>query len=338
MLNRQDTLYEWLSNDCQLHIDHFHALPGDASFRRYYRLEGHFPNQPSKKYIVMDAPTTHEKTHDFIDVAHLFKSLGLRVPEIIRQNTDEGFLILEDFGDTLLLGQLNHQTVDHYYQKAMDILIQLQTHACQVHHSLPHFDKTFILQELQLFNDWFVKKHLQIHLSSLEEDLIIKTFLELGEQIVSMPQTIIHRDFHSRNLMVLNDDSLGVIDFQDAMIGPRTYDLVSILKDCYISWDVTLQKNWCHEFHQRLGISTHFDDFWREFTICGLQRHLKVLGIFARLNYRDGKHQYLKDLPLVWHYMTEALNQLDEFQTFNLWIQERVSPIFQQQASILCPR
>ncbi|NBX84404.1 MAG: phosphotransferase [Gammaproteobacteria bacterium] len=335
MLNRQDTLYEWLSHDCQLHIDHFHALPGDASFRRYYRLTGHLPGQSTQHYIVMDAPTTHEKTNIFIDVAHLFKNFGLRVPEIIQQNSQDGFLLLEDFGDTLLLGQLNSQSVNHYYHLAMDILIQLQTQAIENKVSLPAFDQTFILQELQLFNDWFVKKHLQIELSSSEEDLLMNAFLNLSKQINAMSKTVIHRDFHSRNLMILNDDSLGIIDFQDAMIGPRTYDLVSILKDCYISWDVSLQKQWCYDFYKKLNISTDFNLFLREFTLCGLQRHLKVLGIFARLNYRDGKHQYLNDLPLVWHYMMEALGQLDEFQAFHHWIQERIAPIFEQQASIL---
>jgi aminoglycoside/choline kinase family phosphotransferase len=335
MLNRQDTLYEWLSHDCQLHIDHFHALPGDASFRRYYRLTGHLPGQSTQHYIVMDAPTTHEKTHDFIDVAHLFKNFGLRVPEIIQQNSQEGFLLLEDFGDTLLLGQLNPQSVDHYYHMAIDILIQLQTQAMAHPVSLPAFDQTFILQELQLFNDWFVKKHLQIALSSSEEDLLMNACLNLAQQITAMPKTVIHRDFHSRNLMILADGSLGVIDFQDAMIGPRAYDLVSILKDCYISWDVSLQKKWCYDFYVKQNTTTDFNLFWREFTLCGLQRHLKVLGIFARLNYRDGKHQYLNDLPLVWHYMMEALGQLDEFQAFHHWIQERIAPIFEQQASIL---
>jgi N-acetylmuramate 1-kinase len=191
------------------------------------------------------------------------------------------------------------------------------------------------LQELQLFNDWFVKKHLHIELSSSEEDLLMNAFLNLAQEITTMPRTVIHRDFHSRNLMILNDGTLGVIDFQDAMIGPRTYDLVSILKDCYISWDVSLQKKWCYDFYQKLHIPGDFNVFWREFTLCGLQRHLKVLGIFARLNYRDGKDQYLNDLPLVWHYMLEALSQLDEYKAFHQWIQERIAPIFQQQASIL---
>lgn len=334
MLNRQDTLHEWLSHECELKIDRFQALPGDASFRRYYRIIGQFPGQSSQAYIVMDAPTTLEKTQDFIDVATLLSQLGLRVPQIIRQSTDAGFLLLEDFGDSLLLNQLNVHSVNHYYQMAMDILLHLQHQAKTITTHLPEFDHAFILQELMLFKDWFLVEHLKLHISPIEEDLLMDMFLKLANQITNMPQTIIHRDFHSRNLMVLNDDTLGVIDFQDAMIGPRCYDLVSILKDCYISWDVTLQKNWCFDFYQNLNPSCEFTMFWHEFILCGLQRHLKVLGIFARLNYRDGKRQYLNDLPLVWQYMTEALSQIDGFQAFQLWIQEKVEPLFLQQVQI----
>lgn len=335
MLNRQDALYEWLSRDCQLKIEHFQALPGDASFRRYYRLRGQLPESSMQAYIVMDAPTTHEKTHDFIDVASLFSKLGLRVPQIIHQNPEQGFLLLEDFGDTLLFSQLNPHSVDHYYTLAMDILFHLQNQAKGLSTHLPTFDHSFILQELQLFKDWFLERHLQIHLSAAEEDLLMNTFLKLAQQIIEMPQTIIHRDYHSRNLMVLSEQELGVIDFQDAMIGPQCYDLVSILKDCYIAWDVSLQKKWCLYFYTHLNPACDFAQFWQEFMLCGLQRHLKVLGIFARLNYRDGKAQYLNDLPLVWKYMTEALAQLDGFHAFHHWIHEKIEPLFLQQAQIL---
>jgi aminoglycoside/choline kinase family phosphotransferase len=328
MPNRLDALHLWLSESCTLPLQNIQALAGDASFRKYYRITGCLAHQSDATYIVMDAPSPEEKIEDFIKISHLLKQMDISTPSILKQNLSQGFLILEDFGDQLLLDTLTPQNVDIFYRQAMEIILQMQR--LYANQTIPHFDQHYMCQEMHLFTDWFIKKHLNLHLETHEQELLNKTYKDIAQRISTHPQTFIHRDFHSRNLMVLPHQQLGVIDFQDAMLGPRTYDLVSLLKDCYIAWPSNQQKAWVDDFRKHLNPSVPQETLWQEFTLCGLQRHLKVLGIFCRIFYRDGKTRYMADLPLVWDYMFKALTELGIYPEFHQWICQKVELLFKQ--------
>jgi aminoglycoside/choline kinase family phosphotransferase len=328
MPNRLEALHLWLSECCTSPLLSIQALAGDASFRKYYRITGCLPKQSCATYIVMDAPAPQEKIEDFVTISHLLKEMDITTPGILKENIPQGFLLLEDFGNQLLLDTLTPQNVDAFYHQAMNIILQMQRQ--YRHQSIPCFDKAYMHQEMQLFTDWFLTKHLKLELKTHEQHLLTQTFQDIAAQISTQPQTFIHRDFHSRNLMVLPHQQLGVIDFQDAMLGPRTYDLVSLLKDCYISWPINRQKQWVNYFRNNLDPTIPLETFWQEYTLCGLQRHLKVLGIFCRIFYRDGKTRYMADLPLVWDYMFTALSELAIFPELQEWLSYKIEPLFKQ--------
>lgn len=335
MLNHQDLLHQWLTNDCHLHVHHIEPLKGDASLRKYYRVLGEFPNLPPTQLILMDAKNAAEKTDQFIYVGKLLESLQVRVPKIYHINHQNGYLLLEDLGEIQLLDILNAENVDVFYRSALDTLATLQKNALQIDikKSLPAFDYQHMSAEVQLFIDWFLETHLEMQLDESSQKLIQETFKKLLATIESFPQTLIHRDYHSRNLMVMPNHLLGVIDFQDAMYGPRAYDVVSLLKDCYIVWDPNLQKKYCQYFLEQLGQAEQIESFWNEFQICGLQRHIKVLGIFARIYYRDHKPGFLDDLPRVWNYTLQALEALPQFKDFYQFMKESVEPVFLKKAA-----
>lgn len=315
MQKSSDTAFQWLIDTHDFTLLNIKPLLGDASFRRYYRILGYFEHQSPKSYILMESPKPQEKTEDFIKVSKLLSENHIRVPEIIKMNPSRELLLLEDFGDRLLLDELHASNLSIYYKNALEIIGTIQkayTKKCE----LPAFDQNYMQQEMSLFNDWFIEKHLRLTLTFEEKKIIDDTFKHIALTISQHPQTIIHRDFHSRNLMILNHLPLGVIDFQDAMVGPRAYDVVSLLKDCYIVWDEPTQKYWCEYFFQLLKSTDHFETFWEEFNLCGLQRHLKVLGIFCRLYYRDNKDRYLQDLPTVWNYTMNALKKFPCYNSF----------------------
>ena len=320
-----DTLHLWLSHDLGYTVEQITALLGDASSRQYYRIKAHSTSNPQQNYILMHSPHPDDKLEQFIKVSESLELMGVDVPRIYHKNVTQGLLLLEDLGDDLLLQKLTEDTVSDYYQKAMDIILNIQKHPTPS--ILPAFNKTHMLTEMNLFKDWFIKTHLEITLTTSEEQFIDQQFSNIADAIEAHPQTMIHRDFHSRNLMVLPNAKLGVIDFQDAMIGPRAYDLVSLLKDCYVSWTPSFIKHCCQYFHHELSDNTSFENFYHEFTLCGLQRHLKVLGIFCRLYYRDGKSRYLADLPLTWQYMSNALNECPDLIEFKQFIDTRIYPI-----------
>ena len=289
-------------------------LQGDASFRSYFRVW-----LEDKTYIVMLAPPSRgEQTAPFVTIARGLAQHGLPVPEVLNWDPEQGFVLLSDLGDTLLLDQLNDQSVDGYYSEAMKLLKPLQSAPLQV----PVFDETHLRRELSLFRDWFVEKLLGIHLTSAVEKLFEQMNQILIHHFHSQPQVVVHRDYHSRNLMVLNENhQLGIIDFQDAMIGPITYDLVSLLKDCYIDWPREKVCGWVKQF-----CSSEYDDaeFLQWFDAVGLQRHLKVLGIFSRLKLRDNKPGYLKDTPRILNYVLEATKQIAELEPFDHWLREEI--------------
>jgi N-acetylmuramate 1-kinase len=273
----------------------------DASFRSYWRTVGTDPS-----WIVMDAPPEREDVRPWVEIAQRLRTAGLDAPEVGAENPDEGFLLISDLGTQLYLPALNEATVDALYGAAIDAAFELATRVDAT--GLPSYDALRLETEMDLMSDWFLDRHLGYVPEEDEWDVIDAAFRVLIDNAQAQPQVFVHRDFHSRNLLLPRHegDGPGVIDFQDAVLGPLTYDLVSLLRDCYIVWPDERVYRWVEDFRRRLvdaGL-TRADaaQFRRWFDLMGLQRHLKVLGIFCRLWYRDGKPGYLADLPRVWSY------------------------------------
>ncbi len=329
MSERENALNEWLKQLPFLKQFTLKALTGDASFRRYFRL-----NTGDSTYIVMDAPPEKENLLSFILVNQVLLKNNVSAPKIIAQDTTLGFLLLEDFGDTLLAHHLSEQNASKRYEACLDTLIQIQQ--CETERPLlPKFDTAHMLQEMSLFRIWFLEKLLGLSLSPNEEKQLNILFMELALHLSDQPQCFIHRDYHSRNLLILNSPEdnplkIGVIDFQDAMKGPFTYDLVSLIKDCYVQWSDERQLDWMSYFYQRLPhhFNWSFDEFRQGVDWCGLQRHLKVLGIFSRLYLRDNKPNYLKDLPLTLFYTKQCAARYPLFQSLHELIEHKITPLF----------
>ncbi len=286
----------------------------DASFRRYFRLDGSYRSAPSH-LILMDAPPEKETIDPFIHVAGLFARAGLNVPHLWAREPRLGFLLCSDLGTTTYAMRLKEhghavQACDGLYQDAWQALIRLQSFdpgAGAPEVALPPYDHARMLQEMRLFDEWYLTRHRPTTLSPSERDQLFAIYERIAQTCLAQPKVIVHRDFHSRNLMVMTERNPGILDFQDAVVGPITYDLVSLLRDAYVQWPEEVQIDWAVRYWQDarkagLPIAEDFSDLWRDFEWMGLQRHLKVLGIFARLFYRDGKENYLNDIPLVWHY------------------------------------
>ena len=312
MDQRLEQLKVWL-NDSGITYQDIAPASADASFRRYFRIT----NEKST-YIIMDAPPEKEDCKPFIRIATILFDFGLNVPQILKQDLEQGFLLLNDLGTTVFLTELNNNTVDKMYTSAMNSLLQIQKNK---NPDLPSYDDILLRNELDLFPDWYLIKHLGISLSAEQKEILEHTFDLLIKNALAQPQVCVHRDYHSRNLMVNKDkpDYPGVIDFQDAVIGAVTYDLVSLLKDCYISWPREKVEAWVKYFHAEAESSgiingVSFDEFLRWFDLMGLQRHLKVAGIFSRLKHRDGKTGYLKDIPRTMDYVFDVLERYPEFK------------------------
>lgn len=300
---RQTQIVEWLTT-----LSAIPTLPAtlrpasaDASFRRYFRLDA----VDGRTLIVMDAPPPQEDVKPFIEIAGLFAGIGLSVPEILAQDVERGFLLLSDLGSTTYLQQLNDDSAPKLYMDAIDALVLLQTKSQPG--VLPEYDRAFLLRELQIFPEWYLGKHLKATLSDQQTSDLNKVFDAILANNLAQPQVFIHRDYHSRNLMVLPSGNPGVLDFQGALFGPITYDIVSLLRDVYIQWDEAQVLDWAIRYWERakragLPVNPDIDIFYRDFEYMGLQRHLKILGLFARLHHRDGKEAYLKDIPLVMEY------------------------------------
>ncbi len=306
-------LRQWLSTLSSPAVlpDSIRAASSDASFRRYFRVDG--PDGAS--YIVMDAPPPQEDVRPFIHVAEIFGKTGASVPKIIAQDVDRGFLLLSDLGSVTYLHQLNVDSAHKLYMDAIDSLVLIQTQSQP--DLLPEYDRALLSRELMLFPDWYIGKHLGVTMTDAQAADLNKVFEIILANNLAQPQVYVHRDFHSRNLMVLDKGNPGILDFQDAVYGPITYDLVSLLRDAYIQWDEELVLDWTIRYWERakragLPVNPDIDSFYRDFEFMGLQRHLKVLGIFARLYHRDGKDAYLNDLPLVMEYTRKAAYRYKE--------------------------
>ena len=296
----------------------------DASFRRYFRV-----SNDGKTTIVMDAPPEKEDCAPFLDVTQRLLDAKVHAPKIIRQDLAQGFLLLEDLGNTPYLDQLNITSADSLYTDALQALIKIQQANAQ---DLPEYDADFLMMEMQYMPEWFLHTHLDIKPDTEQQNTINQCLNSIVTKVLEQPQVFVHRDYHSRNLMVISydtaDDNPGVIDYQDAMLGPITYDLVSLLRDCYIQWPNDQVEAWVLDFKHMLeksGSLSNISDyaFIKWFDYMGLQRHIKVLGIFARLNHRDGKSNYLNDLPLTLEYMMQVAQKYNDtrplFDLFNEW-------------------
>lgn len=334
MQTRENVLHQWLKTIYPQADYTLKPLAGDASFRRYYRLQ-----QPTVSQIIMDAPPDKIQLAPFVYVRDLLADQGINTPQIYAMDHSLGFAVLEDFGNVLFSDALKQHPPHNLYQYAIQILTNMQKNRLSQPLKLKTFDQAFMLQELSLFHDWFLHRYLDLNLHAEDHQLLNTTFQMLIEQIVSQPQVLVHRDYHSRNIMVLEQTAaasykFGIIDFQDAVLGPLTYDLVSLLKDCYIQLPretiLALVKYFYD--HSELAQQYTLAEFQRAFDWCGLQRHLRILGTFCRLHLRDGKSNYLHDLPLTYHYVATCIADYPEFQAFSEWLQQRVYPCFQSIA------
>jgi aminoglycoside/choline kinase family phosphotransferase len=315
---RLNTLKNWLKAlqaNWQLDLDTLAPASADASFRRYFRIQSQNPKFGT--LIIMDAPPQHEPLDAFIQVDLLLSKAGLNVPKILEQNTSEGFLLLNDLGNQTYLAALNDHTANVLYQDATQALIQMQL--ASKPQVLPNYDEALLQRELDLFPEWYLKTHLQIELSDIQKQQLKNAFAFIIENNLAQAKVYVHRDYHSRNLMVTTEHNPGVLDFQDAVYGPITYDAASLWRDAYIAWPEERVIDWVIKFWEQgrkagLAIPDDFGQFYRDFEWMGLQRHLKVLGIFARLFHRDGKDGYLKDIPLVLEYAIATANRYIELK------------------------
>ncbi len=309
-------------------------LSGDAGFRRYCRVEGSNP-----PVMAVYAPRATENSELYLAVSSLLASGGVRVPQVLATDLDQGFLLVEDCGDQLLLPALSSSSADGLYGQALDMLLQMQ--AINVPEGvIAHYDAQRLWDEMALFPSWFVQNLLGLPFGRNEQTLLDNFFDWLVASALEQPQALVHRDYHARNLMLhAHSDApneLVTIDFQDALVGPITYELVSLLRDCYIRWQPEQVTQWALAYRERLvkkGRSAGNDEhqFLQWFDLIGLQRHIKVLGIFARLWLRDGKAGYLDDLPLVLHYTMEIAARYPQAADFVEWMQVRVLPACQRQ-------
>lgn len=341
---RDALLTAWLKQTFPQSTFQLQSLAGDASARRYHRL-ALADGDPRGRYIVMDSSDDKAAMAQFITVAKLLKS-AVAVPELLAYDLEQGFLVLEDFGSVEfahLLIDADKEAIEGYYRWAMDSLIELQgisVALAQDDHKLPLYDRELLDREMDLFSDWFLP-----YIGAPVDDNAwngLKSWLI--DQILAQPQVIVHRDYHSRNLMQNQNDSLrlGVIDFQDAVIGAYTYDLVSLIRDAYVDFPESWVQKWIREFWQQLKLrnmtTKSAADFETEVNIMGVQRHLKVLGIFVRLANRDGKDRYLADIPKVMRDLVIEVDALATSQSndeailpFYEWLTHRILPAFKQK-------
>lgn len=314
----------------------------DASFRQYYRLDSRIKSEndggilendevksvtlsstgglAQTSVLLMDSSLEKESLSPFIDVTARLLNAGVKAPKILEKNLDDGFLILEDFGNTHLLNLLDKNNFKKLYSNAIDEIVKMQNADTK---NLPPYDKEFLHFEMDLMKDWYLEKNLNIILKREQKEIISSSLNAISNVVLSQPQDVfVHRDYHSRNIMLTPADVIGVIDYQDAMCGPITYDLVSLLKDCYIEFNREDIEELALEFRDKKGLNAANEEFIKWFDFMGLQRHIKVLGIFSRLYLRDSKDGYLKDIPLTLKYTIETASRYDETKELAKLLQE----------------
>ena len=310
-------LIDWVSDVLDGNINSIQFASEDASFRRYFRIvHDGFP------YIVMDAPVEHMQIEIFINIAKKFLQVGLNVPEIYEWSRNKGFALISDFGNTTYLDILTQTNADGFYEDAIDSLVQLQLATSSDPDFLPPYDSELLNQEMNLFRDWYLPEHRNMMLTNEISDVLEHTFDILTVKALEQPKVWVHLDYHSRNLMYLENRNPGIIDFQDAVYGPITYDLMSLLRDCYIVWPVDKVEQWIDLYLNKAEESDRAIDIERRqfiewFDWMGIQRHIKVAGIFSRLFYRDGKSKFLDDIPTVMDYLESVSRKYRELESFH---------------------
>lgn len=350
MDQRQAALAHWAADQIKskfaLEVDaQIETVSGDASFRRYFRL-----NQQGQSWICVDAPPEKENSRVFVDIAQQWFAHGIPVPQVFAFDEAQGFMLLQDFGDQMLQPLLTADSVDALYKKTLSALVPIQAmpvEEASVGKRIPNYDAPMLNREMELFRDWLCQQHLGLNLSAADHAMLDSVFALLRDSALAQSQVVVHRDYHSRNIMVCDDDSVGIIDFQDAVKGPVTYDLVSLLKDCYIAWPHESVERWAlwyrdlliasktmsaQQVEQISALST--PQFLQDFDWMGMQRHLKAAGIFARLSIRDGKHSYLEDVPRTCEYLLQAARQYPQFEQFSQWLEQTFMPALQQSETI----
>jgi aminoglycoside/choline kinase family phosphotransferase len=323
---RAEAIRNWLQDSLGFTLHSFAPASADASFRRYFRAL-----HCGGRHIVMDAPPERENIAAFVRIAKAFKQIPLHVPEIVQQNAALGFLLLEDFGNLCFLDVLDAGNADRLYGLALDSLFKLQAGIDGRNCDLPRYDAALLQRELGIFREWFIHGLLQIEIDTVLQMLLDSIDAELIASALLQPQVCVHRDYHSRNLMYLGDREPGILDFQDAVIGPVTYDLASLLKDCYIAWPEERIERWMSVYYRRLlhagMVDCDLAAFRRWFDLMGMQRHLKAVGIFARLHLRDGKPNYIGDIPRTLSYVLDVCTRYPEFAALQGFLQQRVLPL-----------
>jgi len=309
-MDRREQLRTWAAAVLDVDSASMASASEDASFRRYFR----FARRGGGSVIAMDAPPPHENCAVFVRVARLFAAAGVKVPAILAEDLDRGFLLLDDFGSATYLDRLDAANADALYRPALSTLVRLQSASRPG--ELPAYDHALLKREVDLFPEWYVKQHLGIALSEAQAKTQEAVVTALLAKVLAQPRVYVHRDYHSRNLMVTPAEP-GVLDFQDAVYGPITYDLVSLLKDAYIEWPEEHILDWAIRYWEEarragLPVAADFGAFYRDFEWMGVQRHLKVVGIFARLWHRDGKARYLADIPRVLKYLERTTRRYRE--------------------------
>lgn len=345
MDHRKTALAEWVVAQLQ-QLDLYHdkynselsVVSGDASFRRYFRTDAVTSGQT---LIAVDAPADKEDSRPFVAIARAWLECGVHVPEVLAADFEQGFMLLSDLGDDLYLPQLKTQA-DRLYQAALGELVKIQQCAAPYDYALPAYDAVKLRQEMQLCPDWFFTQLLGLTLDADEIQRLEDVVEKLTSNALEQPQVCVHRDYHSRNLMTLpnfdENGRVGVLDFQDAVVGPMTYDLVSLLRDCYISWSDEHEEKWLgdylrlalqHGLWQQTEVPS-YELFKRWFDWMGLQRHIKCVGIFSRLYLRDGKAAYLQDIPRTFGYLKKVCEEYPDFAEFDAWLDEVVVPAMQR--------
>ncbi|MEK6730819.1 MAG: phosphotransferase [Pseudomonadota bacterium] len=327
MNQRKQALKCWLSKTLNMPNIDLQALAGDASFRRYFRLQ-----LDHDSFIAVDSPHDKEPFFPFIQIANIFKNLGLNVPHIFHTDETQGFLLISDFGNKIYCNELNSKNADKLYHMAIHNLLIFQTYATESDVTLASFDQVWMLAELKNFSHWFLEKYLEL---DLPQDVLHNTFDLLLQNANEQPKVFIHRDYHSKNLMLLPNNELGILDFQDAMIGPLTYDLASLLRDCYIDWPANQVLTWVKSYYQTAIKTKLFhaseQQFLRWFDLMGMQRHLKAIFIFARKQLRDNNDTYLQYIPRTLKYVQTICDQYAELMAFQKLLNAYIIPAWQQK-------
>jgi len=320
-MDRHQQLQQWLDSLSRNTYSDIEPASADASFRQYFRVKN---NADGKNYIVMDAPPEKENCHPFVQVTELIRDAGVNAPDIIALDLKQGFLLLDDLGVQPYLDVLTDDNAENMYRDAIAALVKMQS----IDAILPAYNRQSLQTELELLETWYINKHLGVELTVIQQQSLQSVFDYLIANAEQQPQVFVHRDYHSRNLMFTEENNPGVIDYQDAVIGPITYDLVSLFKDCYIEWPREKIEHWIDIYlaHVTPTLFIEKSILLHWFDLMGVQRHLKVLGIFSRLNYRDGKAQYLDDLPLTYKYIIETCLNHPELQPLKILLDQLQEP------------